>query len=103
MNIVIISGSCCIPSMANIDKIARQIVDEAISKTGVQAKVSAITASAAYGSDTYRKIIKKGIGISDAPVILIDGEVISYGMPKIEDLKNSLMKFSKNPKKSKGE
>jgi hypothetical protein len=94
MDIIMISGACCIPTMSDFDEEARKIIDEAISMTGVQAKISMITASAAFASGAYHEIIKKGIGISDAPVILIDGEVISYGVPQIEDVKNALVRFS---------
>lgn len=105
MDIIMISGACCLPSMANFDNEARKIIDEAISITGVQAKVSMITASAAFGNDTFREIIKKGMettgrDIRSTPVILIDGEVISFGIPKIEDIKKALIKFSKNLKEN---
>jgi hypothetical protein len=99
MDIIMISGACCIPSMANFDNEARKIIDEAISITGVQAKVNMITASVAFGNNAFREIIKKGMemtgrDIRSTPVVIIDGEVISYGIPKIEDIKKALIKSS---------
>jgi len=103
MDIIMISGACCLPSMANFDNEARKIIDEAISMTGVEAKVNMVTAGAAFGNDAFREIIKKGMettgrDIRSTPVILINGEVISYGIPKIEDIKNALIKSSEKSK-----
>lgn len=94
MDIIMISGACCIPSMANLDELARKVIDEALSVTGIQAKVSTITAGTAYRNGAFRALIKKGIGMSDAPFIVIDGELVSYGVPKIEELKSALIKHS---------
>lgn len=96
MDIIMISGACCIPSMARLDTEARKIIDEAISLTGVQAKVSKITASEAFVNGAYRKLIKKGI--ENTPVVIIDGEVVSYGIPSLEDVKNALLNYSTKSK-----
>lgn len=96
MDIIMISGACCIPSMAKLDMEVRKIIDEAISLSGVQAKVSKITASEAFVNGAYRKLIKTGI--ENAPVIIIDGEVVSYGIPHLEDIKNALLQCSTKSK-----
>lgn len=89
-----ISGACCIPSMANVDNIVRKLIEDAIVATGLEAKVTTITASAAYGNRIFRDIVNKGISMSDTPVIIINGELIACGIPDMEVLKKALLRNS---------
>ena len=96
VGIVIISGSCCIPGMAAIDEQARRIVEQAISETGIEARVKMMPATTAYFGGAPREVIAKLINDSQAgqlglPAILINGKAVSYGMPKGEDIKSALL------------
>ena len=104
LRIVILSGACCIPSMASFDKQAEQIIVRAITETGVKAQVKVAPATTAiFGGGVSKKIIGELMAMFDqgkisAPAILINGEVVSYGVPTLEKMKEALSKFSKQNK-----
>lgn len=97
VGIVIISGSCCIPGMAPLDERVRRLVDQAVSETGVRARVGIAPAATAMAgglppemvSQLFRDFSQSGrIGL---PAILIDGKAISFGLPGVETLKTALL------------
>lgn len=97
INVIIISAACCVPGMDAFDRQARLVIDRAISETGVNAKVTLVPAPAAMVA--FRKIISElmamyGKGKIGVPAILINNEVVSYGVPRLEDMKTALKKFS---------
>lgn len=97
MNVIIISAACCVPGMDAFDEQARRVIDQAISETGVEAKVTLVPAATAMFA--FNKVIRElmsmqGQGKLGVPAILIEGEVVSYGVPQIEDMKTSLKKFA---------
>ena len=104
LRIVILSGACCIPSMASFDKQAEQIIVRAITETGVKAQVKVVPATTAiFGGGVSKKIIGELMAMFDqgkisAPAILINGEVVSYGVPTLEKMKEALNKFPKQNK-----
>ena len=98
MNLVIISAACCFPGMGTFDEQARTVIDQAISETGVEVTVTLVPATTAMV--VFNKVIRElmamyGQGKLGAPAILINGEVVSYGVPQIEDMKAVLRKFAK--------
>lgn len=95
INIIMISAACCIPSMETFDKQARMIIDRAISETGIEAQITLVPATTAMF--TFRKIADKlmakfNAGENVVPAIIIDNELISYGVPQLEDMKTALKK-----------
>ncbi len=97
VGIVIITGSCCIPGMAPLEERARQVVEQAISKTGVTAQVKLMPATAAYMGGAPKEVIVQligkynqsgGIGL---PAILINGKAVSFGVPEIEQIETALL------------
>lgn len=99
LTVVMISGACCIPGMAAFDCQAKSIIEQAISETGVNAQLKIIPATTAMYGGVSRKIIGElmamfNTGKVGMPAILIAGEVISYGVPKLEDMKDALNKFA---------
>ncbi len=99
LNIVIISAACCIPGMAAFDDQARKIIDKAISETGIAAKITLVPATSALFGGTYRNIMNNMMEMNNqgktvVPAILINGEVVSYGVPEPEYMKNVLIKFT---------
>jgi disulfide oxidoreductase YuzD len=98
IKIVIISGSCCNPSMATLDNQARLVVERAVSETGITAQIKAISATSAIFGGIPQEVKAKVMtefnrsGQILLPVILIDGKAVSYGMPNYEDVKSALLK-----------
>lgn len=98
INVIIISAACCVPGMDAFDKQARLVIDRAISETGVEAKVTLVPAPTAMIA--FRKVINSLMSMYDkgkigVPAILIDNEVVSYGVPRLENMKAALKKSAK--------
>ncbi|TSA31992.1 MAG: hypothetical protein D4R64_16875 [Porphyromonadaceae bacterium] len=101
LNVIIISAACCVPGMAAFDEQARKVIDKAISETGIIAKITMVPATSAMFGGAYRKIMNDMIQMNNkgkivAPAILINKEVVSYGVPNLEDMKTALKKFAEN-------
>lgn len=97
MNVVIISAGCCVPGMDAFDEQARRVIDQAISETGIVAKVTLVPATTAMVA--FHKIMRElmamyGQGKLGVPAVLINREVVSYGVPQIEAMKAALKKFA---------
>ncbi len=99
INVIIISAACCVPGMDAFDREARLVIDRAVSETGIDAKVTLVPAPTAMVA--FRKVINELMamyskGKIGVPAILINNEVISYGVPRLEDTKAALKKFAEN-------
>jgi len=60
-----------------------------------------VPATSAMFGGAYRKIMNDMIQMNNkgkivAPAILINKEVVSYGVPNLEDMKTALKKFAEN-------
>lgn len=98
VGVIIISGSCCIPGMAPFDEQAKRIVEQAVSEAEVKAQVKVIPASTAYFGGVPKEVMNKIITFSQSgrmplPAVLINGTVVSYGVPKVEDIKTALLQI----------
>lgn len=97
VGIIIISGSCCIPGMAPFDEQAKHVVEQAISETDVKAQVKIIPASTAFFGGVPKEVMTKIItefnqsGRMPLPAVLINGRIVSYGVPQVEDIKTALL------------
>lgn len=97
LGIVIVNGSCCFPNMAVFDEQARRIVEQAISETGVVAKVKVISASSAMFGGVSKDIVSKLVsdynqtGKVGLPAILINGQAVSLGVPELEKVKSAII------------
>lgn len=105
LTIIILSAACCMPGMAGFDKQAEKIIKQAMTETGINARFEIIPATKAFFSGTLRKVINELMVMSNqgkmgAPAILINGEVISYGVPTLEVMKEALNKFTKGKQKN---
>lgn len=99
INVIIISAACCVPGMDAFDREARLVIDRAVSETGIDAMVTLVPAPTAMVA--FRKVINELMamyskGKIGVPAILIDNEIISYGVPRLEDMKAALKKFAEN-------
>lgn len=107
LTVVMISGACCIPGMAAFDSQAQCIIEQAISETGINAQLKIIPATTAMYGGVSRKITGElmamfNTGKVGVPAILINGQVISYGVPKLEDMKDALNKLTAEKANMKG-
>lgn len=98
MNIVILSAACCYPGMAAFDEQAKKVIEQAIKETGVGVEIKIIPAATAIYSGVVPKhvmtnLMNKFSRGETGPAILINGEIISYGVPQLEDIKTALKKF----------
>lgn len=109
VSVAIISISCCVSGMAAFDEQARRIVGQAVSETGVEAKVKVIPASSAIFGGIPRDVLTKLMtefnqsgfnksGRMGVPVILVNGKAISYGVPDVETVKSALLETVKSKK-----
>ncbi len=95
--VIIISGSCCIPGMAPFDEQAKRVVEQAISETNIKAQIKIIPASTAFFGAVPKEIMSKLItefnqsGRMPLPAVLINGSIVSYGVPQVEDIKTALL------------
>lgn len=94
--VVVVSGTCCMPSMAPFDEQARKVIEQAISETGVEARVHMMPATKAYFGGIPPQVMGHLVssfqrGQMPIPAILIDGKPVSCGVPKVDDVKAALI------------
>lgn len=99
VGVIIISGSCCIPGMIPFDEQAKRAVEQAVSETDVKAQVKVIPASTAFFGSVPKEVMAKIItefnqsGRMPLPAVLINGKIVSYGVPQVEDVKTALLQI----------
>lgn len=97
-NIVIITGSCCMPGMAALDEEAGRLVNQASSETDVPVRIKLLPVSKAmFGGvpkDVYGKLMGEynSTGRIGLPAVLIDGKLATYGVVDYESIKSQLLK-----------
>jgi hypothetical protein len=99
--ILLVSGTCCFPQLAALDQQARQIIDQALKETGMPAQVRMVTASSAVtGGIPFEILQSSGLAsnvsnIMRLPAVLINNQLISFGVPKLDVIKNALSSVQK--------
>lgn len=94
--VVIVTGSCCIPGMRPFDAEARRVVEQAIAEEGVPASVRELPASSAMFGGAPKTLMAELIRMANEggriglPAVLLNGEVLSYGVPAIEQVRAAL-------------
>ncbi len=99
VGIVIVSASCCLPGMAPFDEQARRVIDQAVSETGIAAEVKMMPATTAMMGGVPKGIMEQLIGLFNQgkiglPAILINGKPVSFGVPRVEDVKAALVEIA---------
>lgn len=95
---MIITGSCCIPGMQPFDAQARRVVEQAIAESGVAAELRDLPASNAMFGGAPRDVMARLLAMLNEegriglPAVLVDGEVVSYGVPTVEAVRVTLLK-----------
>jgi hypothetical protein len=100
MTIMILSAACCFPSQAAIDEQAKKIVEHAVHEIGLPAEVRVVPGSTAIYSKSLPKHTKdtlmRKFGQNElGPAIVIDGEIVAFGVPTLEGMKAVLEKIDK--------
>src|SRR5512138_1243053 len=94
--ILLISGACCLPQMATLDQQAQQIIRQALSETGATAQIRTVTISSVAQGGVPAEIIKEiqdSIGPNNPlrlPALLINGKLVSFGVPELNQIKSAL-------------
>ena len=99
--IAIITGSCCNPHMPPFDAEAKRVVDQALSETGMAAEVHEVPATRAFfGGGPLRTVLLEVMrlmneeGTVGLPAVVVDGQVVSYGVPTVETMKAALLRIA---------
>lgn len=104
MGIVIISGSCCLPGMAQLDAQARKAAEQAIKETGAEAQLEMVPVTAALGllpKAAMNDLIEdfKNSGRIGLPLIMVNGKSVSSGIPDEKKIKAALLQAKKEAQK----
>lgn len=97
VGVVIITGSCCIPGMRPFDEQAHGVVRQAIAESGVSAQVKELPASSALFGAAPKTVVAELVrmlnegGRIGLPAVLVNGTVVSYGVPAVEAVTAALM------------
>lgn len=97
VNVVIITGSCCMPGMAPLDDQAQAMVAQAVKETGVQVKVKLMPATAAAFGGVPRELVATFMqtfqteGRVALPAVLVNGKPVALGLPDAARLKEALL------------
>jgi hypothetical protein len=100
IGIVMINGSCCMPSLTPIEHQVRHIIDKVIAETGVSAQVGIMSLTQAAQGGVTKEILNDGMirlqqgGLPPLPVVLVNGKVASYGVPDPEVIRSVLLQAS---------
>lgn len=103
MKILIISAACCYPGMAAFDEQAKSTIEKAAREAGIEAEVRIIPGVTAIYSGVVPKrimsdLMKRFSRNESGPAVLVNGEVVSYGVPQLEDMKTVLKKIFEDSK-----
>lgn len=99
ITVLIVSGACCIRGMAPLDERAREVIDQAIAETGAVARVTVMPATTAYFGGIPRGVMAQLVadanqGRMPVPAVLVNGHVVSLGVPTVEQVKAALTEAS---------
>ncbi len=99
--VLLVSGTCCVPQLAVPDQQAQPIIHQALEETGITAQVRTLTISSALTGGIPIEIIKSiGVAIAPSnimrlPAVFINNKFISFGIPKLDVIKNALSSVPK--------
>jgi hypothetical protein len=84
VDVVILSGACCNPSLGGMDEQARRVLEQAAAAAGVEVHVSKQPMSAALYGGVPKDVVAQLKRDSSAgglrmPVVIINGKGVSYG------------------------
>lgn len=99
MKVLVVSAACCYPGLAGLDDQVKTILEQTSSEVGVLIDVKIVTASTAMFGGVIPKpilntLMNKFRQNETGPAIIINGEIVSYGIPKPEELKATLIKHA---------
>ena len=101
--VLLVSGACCVPQMAIPDQQAEKIIQQALAETGITAQVRKLTISSALRGGIPAEVLNAlGVKVDPSnlmrlPGILINNKLVSFGVPKLETIKNALISAQSTP------
>lgn len=101
IGVIVVTGACCIPGMAPFDAEAERIVKQAATETGVEIQFKTVPVLFVMQGALGKNVLQEGLARSQQsgklplPAILINGKVIEYGVPKLDDVKSALLEAMK--------
>lgn len=96
VNVLIITGSCCLPGMAALDEEAKKLVVKAANETNTEIELKVLPVSKAMFGGVPRDIAQKLVGEFNAsgkiglPAIIVNGKLASYSVIDYEAVKNAI-------------
>jgi hypothetical protein len=99
MKALVVSAACCYPGLAGLDDQVKTILTQVSSEVGVSIDVKIVTASTAMFGGVIPKpllntLMNKFRQNETGPAVIIDGEIVSYGIPRPDELKAILIKHA---------
>lgn len=94
--ILLISGSCCFPGMATLDQQAQQIIHQALAETHLTAQVRTMPIRSVVQGGMPTEVLNELKGslqptnLMRLPALLINGKLISLGIPELDQVKLAL-------------
>jgi hypothetical protein len=98
MNILIVSAACCYPGMAVFDEQAKKVIEQGANEIGMKAEVKIVPgATAIYGGVVPKSVLNKLMSRfsrnETGPAVVINNEIVAYGVPQLEEIKTIMKKF----------
>jgi hypothetical protein len=108
LKILILSAACCFPRQATIDDQAKRLVEQVTQEMGISADIVVVPGSAAIYSKALSQPVKNTLMQRFSrnelgPAILINGEIVAYGLPKPEELRAILARTREKVKEKDNE
>lgn len=100
IGVVIINGSCCMPSLAPVEHQVRQIIDQVIAETGISAQVGSMSLTQAAQGGVTKETLSEGLarfqqgGVPPLPAVLVNGKFVSFGAVDRETIRSALLQAS---------
>jgi hypothetical protein len=98
---LLVSGTCCVPQLAVVDQQAHQVIHQALQETGITAQVRTLTISSALSGGIPMELLKSiGLAIDASnimrlPAVFINNRFVSFGVPKLDMIKDALKPIQK--------
>ncbi len=96
--ILLVSGTCCVPQLTIFDQQAQKIIQQALDETGITAQTRTVGISSVLQGGIPAEILKQleasiqpANMMSSLPALLINGKLVSLGVPELNQVKSALL------------
>ncbi len=94
--VIIVTGSCCIPTLGPIDEGVRRSVQDAVARSGVNVNLREMSLVQALAGGLPRSLIADATarlydtGRPPVPAVLVDGRPVGVGLPTVDELATAI-------------